>query len=495
MSSFVVRKKDDISTLRVAFPYAKGATAYEPARIHLAPEYIFLENVFSPLVEMSAKGEVAPGVASSYRWVGNELRLKIRNDLKTISGNSITALDAEFSLKRVLSMPENTHGDFRQLLCGDTHLTSPSHSCEGIRVEDDELILKTTDAGKTFLLPMLTAIDFAIIPRSSIDPTTNKIVNFHETTGPYYVSRDSAKGEIELKANPNHYHYSTTIPQTVMLIPTQPDQVHGSLDDFSNGKVDLITTVDSARADDVIEFSREQSQATLHTSMNIRSFVLTFTDRGLTEFSSQERFAIGKKVRAEFVKRFAGTNGYEASEQFLPPFGEGSVEKEKMTEIARRYQEADALPRTQFHVTLVRLGDPRKFSDALRAALPSADISVAQNSAAFSKYKSLNEMPHMVITGPDTGFLEDIGLITYSMNAGYFGLNKTERVTWLRKYMETPSKERRLEALRTLHEASLEAPLVVPLLVAPYAALVRQPWRIELSQFYANNQLWLIRTN
>ena len=31
--------------LRVAFPYNKTVDAYEPTKIHLAPEYIFLENM------------------------------------------------------------------------------------------------------------------------------------------------------------------------------------------------------------------------------------------------------------------------------------------------------------------------------------------------------------------------------------------------------------------------------------------------------------------
>ena len=101
----------------------------------------------------------------------------------------------------------------------------------------------------------------------------------------------------------------------------------------------------------------------------------------------------------------------------------------------------------------------------------------------------------MVLVGPDTGFLEDIGLISYSMNAGYFGLNADERKLWLKKYMDLQDKSHRLELLRALHEKALSEPIIVPLLSAPYAALARKPWKIGLSQLYANNQLWLIQTN
>ena len=60
MASMTLKTHRKNLTLRIAFPYAKPARAYEPARIELAPEYIFLENIYSPLVEMSAKGEIFP---------------------------------------------------------------------------------------------------------------------------------------------------------------------------------------------------------------------------------------------------------------------------------------------------------------------------------------------------------------------------------------------------------------------------------------------------
>lgn len=490
------KNKSKSGTLRAAFPYAKSASEYEPSRIYLAPEYIFLENIYSPLVEVSPKtGEIEPGVAQSYRWVGTDLHLLIRDNLKTISGKIITAKDAEFSLKRLLAMPGNTHGDFRELICGNTNLTSIEDQCQGIHVEKNELILTTTESGKTFLLTMLAAIDFAIIPKSAVDSKSMKIINYAETSGPYYVYQDSPKGEIELRANPNHYHYSAQIPQAIVLVPSSSSIPHGSLEDFKSGRVDYITTVDAARADDVIAFSRTVSDSVLHTSMNIRSFVVMFSPRGLKELSSEERFAIGEKLRESISKSFAGTNGYENSRQFFPAFGEGALDKEKMAVVEKKFQSAKSIPEKPLSMTLVRLGDPSKFVAAIKAALPQIETTVAENSTSFQKYKSINDMPHMVLVGPDTGFLEDIGLISYSMNAGYFGLNADERKLWLKKYMDLQDKSHRLELLRALHEKALSEPIIVPLLSAPYAALARKPWKIGLSQLYANNQLWLIQTN
>lgn len=482
--------------LKMAFPYKKPASAYEPARIHLAPEYIFLENVFSPLVELSPKdGQIKPGVAESYRWDGTELRLKIRHDLKTVTGIRITTSDAEFSLKRLLALPGNTHGNFRELICGNAQLSSVEDRCDGIRVEGAELVLSTTESGKTFLLPMLAAIDFAIIPKSSVDPITLRIKDFRNTSGPYYVERDSDTGEIQLRANPNHYHYTPKIPQVIELVPTNSADPHGSLADFKEGRVDFITTIDAARADDVIAFSRHQSDSVLHTTMNIRSFVLTFTERGRAELSSEERFTIGRKIRESFWRTFAGQNGYETSQQFFPAFGEGALDKGKLAKIEEKIQTASRLPGQPLKMALVRLGDSTKFIAAVREAIPNIEAAPAEKSPAFLKFASISEMPHLVITGPDTGFLEDIGLISYSLNAGYFGMKKEEQKAWLKKYMDVQEKSDRLSMLKDLHEAALSEPIMLPLLVAPYAALARKPWKVGLSQLYANNQLWLIQAN
>lgn len=101
-------------------------------------------------------------------------------------------------------------------------------------------------------------------------------------------------------------------------------------------------------------------------------------------------------------------------------------------------------------------------------------------------------MPDCFISGPDTGFMEDIGLISYSMYAGFFGMNRSEGNKWLANYMGILEKKERLQKLKDLHLKSLKDAIIVPLVSAPYVALARKPWKIELSQIYANNPLWPI---
>lgn len=478
-------------SLRVAFPYDKPVSFYEPTNIHLAPEYFFLEYIYSPIVEVGKEGELAPAVAESFEWKGDDLHLKIRDDLTTVSGTKITADDVVFSLKRLLVKTGNTHGDFRALVCGDHPITSVNDACPGIVTQGRTVILKA-GMRKTFLLPMLAAIDFAIIPRSSVDPTTLKITNYKETSGPYYVSDDDGKGNVVLKANPKHFHYSDKMPQTVYLVPTDPKNMTASLSNFKEGKVDFITTIDAARPEHVIDFSREVSNSKLHTTMNIRSFVLVFTKRGLTELSQSQRVAIGKKVKEAFLKGFKDASGYQESFQYFPSFADGGLAKDEVAELQDRQNKADAPLPKGLKLVAVRVGDKEKFVNMFKDVLPEGDVDVG-SPPEFTKYDRPEDMPHMFLGGPDTGFLEDIGLISYSLSAGIFGMTKAEREIWLSKYMTITSKEERLEKLHALHKQVLTEPVIIPLMVAPYVALIKKGWALDFPQYYGNSPLWLIR--
>ncbi|MGE0527850.1 MAG: ABC transporter substrate-binding protein [Bdellovibrionales bacterium] len=477
-------------SLRVAFPYDKPASFYEPTRIHLAPEYFFLEYIYSPLVEIKA-GELSPAIAESFEWKGDDLHLKIRDDLTSVTGRKITPDDVVFSLKRLILKTGNTHGDFRSLVCGDQPLKSVDDPCAGI-IKDGRTVILRAGKKKTFLLPMLAAIDFAIIPREAVNPKTLQIIDYKNTSGPYYVAEDKGGGKITLKANPNHFHYSSEMPQTVYLVPTDPKNMNGSLTAFREGRVDFITSIDSARPEHVIDFSREVSGAKLHTTMNIRSFVLAFSKRGLEELTPEQRILIGRKVKEAFVNGFKDASGYQESFQYFPSFAEGGLSKEEISELeARRVQASGEIPRN-LKLVLCRVGDKEKFISMFKDTLAGVKVDTG-TPPEFTRYERPEDIPHMFLAGPDTGFLEDIGLISYSLSAGLFGLTKPEREKWLSDYMLVTSKEERLAQLRALHKQVLNEPVIIPLMVAPYVALIREGWALDFPQYYGNNPLWQIR--
>lgn len=482
------------SEIKVAFPYNRPAKFYEPTRIHLAPEYIFLENAYSPLVEVSPKdASLIPGVAESWKWDGEILALKIRDHLKTIDGIAITAKDAEFSLRRVLVRTGNTHGNFQSLVCGAAELKSVNDKCEGLWSEGNTLFIKVKNQS-AFILPMLSGIDFAILPKGSVDPKTLDIVDYRNTSGPYYVETDDEEGRIVLKANPNHYHASADLPGRIRLVPVDKSKKSASLDLFESGEVDFVTTIDGAKPEDVIAFSRKHSDSVLHSTANIRAVVLVFTERGLKELSANERLLIGKKVKDALWPYFSERPGYEAADQYFPSFSYGSLDEETIQGIKAGIPAGDLkLNGKSLKLTVVRVGDVAAFRPLLESVIPGIQVEEGSNVPAFSKYEKLEDMPHVFIGGPDTGYHEDISLISYMLVSGTFGMTKEERASWLAKYMAVQEKPDRLKMLQSIHEKSLREGVLMPLASCPYVALAKKGWKIELSQLLANNPIWLVK--
>lgn len=331
-------------TLRVAFPVRLKATAYEPTNINLDYEYIFLENIFSPLVEILADGSIEPGVAEKVDWVGDELRLTIRKNLKTISGNSISTGDVVFSLKRLLVLSGNTHGNFKDIVCPGVELKTAEDPCAGIR-EDGEHVYLNAKGRKSFLLPMLGAIDFAIIPKASVDPKTLKIINYSETSGPYSVESDDGNGNIQLRLNPNHYFSADNVAEKIVLVPTDSKVKGESVNALKNNLVDHLTTVDASKADELIEFSKNNPDFENHITMKIRSLVVVFTERGQNELSPSERRFIGEKLKAAFLKIYEGVPGFEQRAEFFPSLGEGGLTVDQQERLTLIKSKVNSIPK------------------------------------------------------------------------------------------------------------------------------------------------------
>lgn len=489
-------KKRASKELRVAFPAWNSALSYEPTRIHLGHEYIFLENTFSPLVEIDPKdGQIIEGLAKSYHWNGDDLVLEIRENSKTVLGKPITVEDVEFSLKRLLVLSGNTHGNFKDLVCPNAPLKSIDEPCEGISRNGNKIVLRAGKR-KSFLVPMLAAIDFAIIPKTSVDPKSLAIVNFEETSGPYYVSEDSKNGHILLKANPNHFRYSLDIPQIVRLVPENLTEKSAGLALFDKNEVDHLTTIDQSASEDLLAYALQHKDLlSIHTTHKIRNLSLVFTEKGLKAYSATERHQIGKLVRKAMDVALKGKATYEPTDEFFSPLAEGGLTPDQKKQITLNAKKAEALDtkNTRCKIGIIKNSDVTFWGDEIKKYLPNVEIYQETNVPDFKKHASENDRPHAFIASTDTGFSEDINLISYTLAAGFFGLSKDDRQKWLADYMELESKTSRIEKLRQLHFSALNEGALVPISAAPFIAVIRKPWKLELSAFYANNQLWLIK--
>ena len=479
---------DDPYHLRVAFPNSQQALSYDPARIFLGPEYIFLENIYSPLIYMSHDGILQPGLAKSFEWNGDEATLLMRDDIKTISGKKITADDAEFSLKRLMVLSQNTHGNLQQLLCEGKALKTVNDPCSGIRVDQNKLILTTTYP-KHFLFSMLSAIDFAVISRSSVDPKTLQIKEMKETSGPYYVERDDSKGQIVLKANPYHFNYHPKAPQTISFVPSKQ-----AVDDFSRSRVDYITSIDQMNASSVIEQMKSQKKRlfNLHKTLDIRVFILNFTKKGLRRFDRSERLQVAKTIRSIFRTWVAEQTAYQNAEQFFPVFSEGGIDEQRIASLQKEINSQESLQKIKKSLLWLVRVDVEQVKPLLEK-VSGLQVKAHDRVPSLLKNVSEEEMPDFYISGSDTGFTEDISLISYYLSTEALISDRREGDRWLRAYMAEEEKEVRLSYLRDMHFKALDNLQIIPMAAAPYVAVADCHWQHNLSKFYANNPLWVLR--
>ncbi|HBB66624.1 MAG TPA: hypothetical protein DCZ93_04870 [Elusimicrobia bacterium] len=484
--------------IRVAFKYDKPASYYDPANISFAPEYDFLENIYSTLLEYSPEGELVGSLAESFEWVGSEARFRIRPDLRTIDGRRIDAHDVETSLKRLFIVGGNTHGDLKDVVCPDKKLTKLSDNCPGMEVRDSgkTFVFKLKEK-KVFLFPMLTSIDFAIIPADSLDRDSLKIKDYRNTSGPYFISKDSPEGGIELSANPAHFHYSKSIPQEVLFVPSGKVDPMESLELFSKNKADFITTIDSIPPDVMIDYAKKHpGEASLHATHALDTFLLIFTAKGLRNFSERERFAIGRTYRELFLKDCLKKPGYEAAEQIFPAFGGGALSEEQLSGIRAKMLAADigGIKEKSFRAWNVNFtGSLDTIEAEFEKIFPAATLQKIRKIPGRVDYaaEKLAE-PDFYLMRTDMGFQEDINLLSYYLGIDFFSLEKAKVKPWLRGYIANPNKNERLLMLRELHFNTLSGAAIIPLAKTPYTALARKPWEFNMSKYHANDPVWRI---
>ena len=483
--------KIDSNILKVGFPSHNEVSFYEPTRIHLADEYIFLESIYSTLINLSDdKGTPISSIAKEHYWKGQELHFVIRDDLSTIDGHPISVNDVIFSLKRLLVLSENTHGDFRSLVCPEIEIKTVDDDCPGITKKDNTLVLKPKSK-RDFLVSMLAAIDFAIIPKVSVDPRTLRIIDYRNTTGPYYVEQDKGAGNIILRANPKHFVFSKSMASEIQLIPTKGMNKNQVVEWFQQGKIDHLTTIEGLQVEGIKGVDR--SQTNFHETIHIKSKLAFITKKGMERLSIKRRLAFAKSLQKSFHEFYSKKEGYRQSNQFLLPLGEGNFSKDEAV-LLKKVMDSVEMDRSGKGIRLdifnVKEGD----TQTATFYMPNLKVERSKGIPAFTQL-SEEAIPDYIIVSTDSGFLDDIGFLSYSIKAGVFGLSVKEGGDWLKDYMDTEDKKERIRKLKKMHLEALIEGRMIPLVTSSWIAIARKPWSLQLSELFANNPLWKIRKN
>ena len=473
--------------LRMAYNYHTSINALDPAEIRTSYEYGLVRNLYGRLVDIDLSGNIVTDVPESFSVSEKSIEFKFSDKVKTINNHPITARDAELSLKRLIMRKRSGHGDIRRLLCPNHDLIALNDDCPGIKSNGNTLTLTVENE---YYLPMLISVlesaDYSIIPEKSLKSESGQILirNYSETSGPYYIEKDSNDGSLVLKANPNHYHYSKNMPQEIQLVPT--DLLEG-LTLFKESKVDLLPTSQSYNGQEVAEIMKATTNE-IHETLPLKVRLVAFTPLALKDFTPEQRMFAALKA-GQAIAKLLPQYGSKPTAQFFQALSDGALTSNqlKMIEAFR-----NSPLRPHFNKP-IELELSQKFVESFRNELaPYPEIRVIETKKPSSQ-NSKTEFASMYFISSDSAWSEDFNLISYNFQSGTFELPGMDKDKWLTNYLSNQNKELRIQMLNELQYKLLSNASFVPLSVSPYYAVVKKPWTLNQSKLSAGTKLWEMR--
>ncbi len=473
------------SVLRVSYPFFQSVRTIDTSNISTVFQYNLANNLYSRLVEYNSDNQLVAGACSSFTANGGKVTFSFGRKTSTVDGHTIRAIDAAISLKRLVLLGRSGHGDIRKLLCPNQSLKSVHDECPGIRVEGGNLILTPIRPHFVpFLISALESADYGIIPKGSLSPDGLTIVDYRNTSGPYYVEADAENGALTLKANPNHYHYHKLMPQTVKLVPTQLRDGAGLLE---AGEVDLVTTSEYYSGPAANRILGQDSKFTVFASQPFRVDLVAFSANALKKLSVNERIRAAQ-VYADAKTRLFPPLGAQPTFQFFQSLSDGTLSKEQSAEI-QALRNSGTSPKEP-----VGLGVHKSYVEAYAKELGSSpEIKIVGLDKYAFEYP-MNLRADMYFIATDSAWTENLSLLGHNFEMGIFHLVNLDANQWLADYLETPAKEDRIRRLNKLHFDLLKAAAIFPFAAYPYYAVTTKNWILNFSTLSSTTDLWRMRS-
>lgn len=479
-------------TLRVSFPADRPISSYDPASVSWDYEGGLFNELFSRLIEFDSEDRMIGGMASSFHWEeGSKAVLKIRDNIVTIDGIPITAEDVEFSLKRAIVLNSTNHADLVALLCDGNLLKSINDPCPRMEVKDNNTIVFHLREKYFFFFSTIGCIDLSIVPIRSIDPKTLKIIDFRNTSGPYFVESSDSQGNMTLAANQKHFSWHPMMPQKLVLVPrTTPESI---VEGYRKGIVDHIPTWSHLPVRKYFDLFRTiENSAQLHTTMAIRVGFAYFTENGL-KIPVERRLKIAKKMHQAIDAMYGGKDDIpeEPTLGFIPPANFGGLSSSQTKTLKEFF---DSIPDDEVGRGLRLKSYPvsMSLSETFGQFLPEMSIKIGDLATAE---ENPDDEPDLLFIGMDTSPGEEMASVTLLVREGII-VPEGSSSEWLAKYSEEANIETRRSMLNSAHFRSLvEDPRTIPFFTTVYVAITRKPWATNFSRLTAGPVLHSIRWN
>lgn len=463
-------------TLRLGYSFFGSIHEIDPNRIQSIYQSNIIENLFSRLIDYDNAGQIVCSLCSSFKIHHNSIRFSFKSPSKTIDGYEVAAEAAKASLDRILRSQENTHGALKYYL--DTNENS------AIEVKHDELIINVSkNEWIPFVLSLLASMDFSIVPKESIDPKSEDIIDYKNTSGFYYVDFSDNKGNLKLKINPNHSSYNSTMPKKIQFVPISSGK---AADAFIRDEIDMIEPTYYAYHDDIEKILKNLPRARVHKTLNIGLTSLVFSARAMTSSNVEDRISAALVIKDIFLKKTPAIFGAEPTDQFFQSFGQGFITPEQHQTLRDRLNQSSIYSKYKFTLGL---------TERYRQWISQTDLPSYIELKFFTQYPGFlpdQEKPDIYIMTGDSSFDEDISALSYLFSMGTFSLSKDDGARWIQNYMNVPSKKDRIELLRSLHYEMLYSVKVFPIISRPYIAISNSKWDFDFPKIFAGTPLWKV---
>jgi hypothetical protein len=463
----------------------------KPEAIDKVEEYTLLNVLFSPLVLFDNSGRIEANLATRFYWEDQTtLVFSFDRHLTTKDGYEIGAMDALISLKRMILLNRNMHGNLRDRIEIPDTFRSLGDPLENIFVRDGKLYIKTKKKD-FFVLHILASADFVIIPHRSINNKTLQIIDFANTSGPYYLFREN-EAEVVLKQNKGHFRISKNNASEVNLKKYLPKDSKVVVSDFENGLLDHIPTVAPLSTGQYLNLAKHPGTV-LHETRDIMLFFGLFTHKARIRLKPSVRLKIARAIQdviQEAIPNFS--DRAVITSQFFHEDGVGGISSDILLKLKADFvdHEIEVAATTEDSLTIeaspgfISVYKPileKKFKNMI--FLPINRVGgTAEGSQA-----------DLIFTSVDVGLKEDFTGISFAAEWGVFPFSAMEKRSWLEALSSESDSRVRAQMIEDLHiKALFEDTTIVPLYRLPVFALTRNRWKMDLPDLWVTERIWQI---
>jgi ABC-type oligopeptide transport system substrate-binding subunit len=222
-------------------------TSLDPALAGDTPSTVFIDQLFSGLVQLTTEMDVVPDVAHSWQVLeeGRRYRIHLRDDVFWSDGLPVTAYDFAFAWRRILA-PENKSPyaeEFYTIKNGrDFHEGRLKTWIDiGVKVFDDvtlEVTLENPDS--TFIYLMSRTFP---LPKHQLQKPDAPLGSWDKmvTNGPFKLVEWKKGQRMLLEANPNYHGHRSGNVEAVEIIVPRGEEDEGRLALYEADRLDMTT--------------------------------------------------------------------------------------------------------------------------------------------------------------------------------------------------------------------------------------------------------------